>query len=209
MQSNQSQLSPEEINEKLVNKLLIIFALINDWLKYAEAKNALIIAFCGASITAIITYLSAVNTIIVSIELSMKLSLVFFGFSSVFAIISFLPKTDSDTYFWKLFHKSKNMIPDTSKDSFYFFGHLRKYVELKNKQPNPDKLLDAITQYYLHQNPISYTKEARDICIQIINNSDITLQKFILSAWSVRFALCAIAITPVCMVISLILYHHL
>jgi hypothetical protein len=172
MQSNQSQLSQEELNEKLVNKLLAIFTLINDWLKYAEAKNAVILAFYGAAITAIITYLSAVNTILVSIKLGLEISLAFFGFSSIFTIISFLPKTDSDKYFWKLFHKSKNMITDTDNDSFYFFGHLRKYVDLKNKQPNPDKLLDAITQYYLHQNSITYSKEARDICTQIINNSD-------------------------------------
>jgi hypothetical protein len=45
----------DEFSEKLTR----IFLLVNDWLKYAEAKNALMLAFSGAGITATVTYLSA------------------------------------------------------------------------------------------------------------------------------------------------------
>jgi len=47
----------------LTTKLISIFQIVNDWLKFAEAKNAVLLAFSGAEITAIITYLSTSDTL--------------------------------------------------------------------------------------------------------------------------------------------------
>lgn len=215
MQTGQNQpIQPDEMNKLLVEKLMTIFTIVNDWLKYAEAKNAVTLTFCGAAITIIVTYLSAVQTIFDSLRIGLIISICLFFISTILTVVSFLPKIDSDKYFWSLFHKSKNMSTNAETDIFYFFNDLRKYVDINQRKPSAEKLINAIVKAYFPQithNQVSplYSKESKDLCIQIINNSDITFQKFFLSGWSIRLALGAILVIPLSMLISLIIYHHL
>lgn len=217
MQTGQNQpMQPDEINKLLVEKLMAIFTIVNDWLKYAEAKNAATLTFCGVAITVIVTYLSAVEIIFDSLRIGLIISICFFFISTVLTIVSFLPKTDSDKYFWALFHKSKNMSTNDDTDIFYFFNDLRKYVNINQRKPSAEKLINAIVQAYFpqvtlinNQIPNLDSKEPRHLCIQIINNSDIAFQKFILSGWSIRLALAAMLVIPLCMLLSLIIFHHL
>ena len=45
-------------NDNITQQLYQVFNNVNDWLKFAEAKNAMLIAFNGASIFGIIKLLS-------------------------------------------------------------------------------------------------------------------------------------------------------
>ncbi|MFM6153624.1 MAG: hypothetical protein ACKPE3_11590, partial [Sphaerospermopsis kisseleviana] len=45
------------------SKLMAIFQNVNEWLKFAEAKNGILLAFSGAAITASITILSTAQNL--------------------------------------------------------------------------------------------------------------------------------------------------
>jgi hypothetical protein len=75
------------------DRLKFIFANVNDWLKFAEAKNAMIIAFNSASIYGITkTFdLEAVkNTQFIKVYLMIMIAMLVF--SAILALISFAPR---------------------------------------------------------------------------------------------------------------------
>ncbi len=196
-------------NQDLVNKLLGIWNIVNDWLKYADSKNAVMLAFYGAIITGIVSCLSSEFTIPKSLTFGLIVSIVLFSISIILNLVAFLPKTDSDKYFWNLLQRSKNINPNPDRDNFYFYGDLRKYSDISNRIPSPDKLIEAINNAYSFNLTTPFPKEARDICLQIIINSDITFKKFELANFSIRLAFIALLLIPLSMIFSLILFHHL
>ena len=86
-------------NQDLVNKLLGIWNIVNDWLKYADSKNAVMLAFYGAIITGIVSCLGSEFTIPKSLTFGLIVSIVLFSISIILNLVAFLPKTDSDKYF--------------------------------------------------------------------------------------------------------------
>lgn len=50
------------MEDAITQKLITIFQIVSDWLKFAEAKNGVLFAFSGAGITAVLTYISALET---------------------------------------------------------------------------------------------------------------------------------------------------
>lgn len=157
----------------ITEKLLSILHLINDWLKFAEAKNALLLAFCGAAITAIVTYLSAAPNISSEpLRIGLLFSLFLLCICSVICSLSLLPKTDREYLIWwkkKPSKKFKNLQQET--DNLYFYDEIRKY--------SSTDLLDSMNKLYFDnklQPP--YKKEDLDIADQIVINSQIASAKF-------------------------------
>ena len=196
-------------HKDLVDKLLTIFQIVNDWLKYADSKNAVMLAFYGATITGIVSCLSSEFQIPQSLKLGLIVSTVFLSISVILNLVAFLPKTDSDKYFWTLLQNSRNITPSPDRDNLYFYGDLRKYSDVKNRSPNPDKLIEAISNAYDLNCNNPFPKEAQDISLQIIINSDIAFKKFELANLSIRLAFIALISIPLSMVFSLIVYRHL
>ena len=185
----------------MTDKLLSILYLVNDWLKFAEAKNAVLLAFSGAAITAIVTYLAAAKPLTVLTSASLIISVLALCTSSLSLSLSFIPKTDLDFLAWKR-QKPYNEIRFSHKmaDNFYFYGSLRKY--------GPESLLEALNEYYF-DNRIAkpYPKEDLDIASQIVINSDITWTKFSffrVSAWLLLLSI----VTPLILcTLSLIIFR--
>lgn len=184
-------------------KLAEIFRVVTDWLKFAEAKNAVLLAFSGAGITATLTYLSAATNLSKSIQTGFLATTFLLCLTSLVCSISFLPKTNLEYIVWlqgKPARKLRNLQEDS--DNLYYFGHLLKYSSVE--------LLDSMNRLYFEsriQSP--YKKEYLDLASQIVINAEIASIKFrlfIISLWLLIISICTI---PVVLALSLIIYRHL
>ena len=183
----------------ITNKLITILQMVNDWLKFAEAKNAVLLTFSGAGITAIVTYISTSTNTPNSLRIGLIVSVVFLCISSLVCSLSFLPKTDIEYFIWaksKPSRKSISQIKDT--DNFYFFNSLKKY--------EPSDLLESMNRvYFQDQIQTPYKREDLDIANQIILNSEIASTKFTFFRFALWILIFSIFITLVSLLISLIL----
>lgn len=97
-----------------------IFENVNNWLKFAEAKNGAIIAVNSALIFGIsrIFLVNDIQNIFVKLYLFIFIFLLLV--STVIALLSFVPKLDYPYLFFS--KKSKN-------DNLLYFGDIAKYAE--------------------------------------------------------------------------------
>lgn len=188
---------------EITEKLLSILQIINDWLKFAEAKNAVLLAFCGAGITTIVTYVNIATNIPNSLRTGLLISISLLCFSSLICSISFLPKTDIEHFVWlrkKPARQSKSSLKDS--DNFYFFNNLKKY--------DPTDLLDSMNRLYFEdkvQKP--YRKEDLDVANQITINSDIASIKFMFFRIALWSLILSILVVPISLLIGLVVYRKL
>lgn len=187
--------------DEVTDKLTKIFDIVNDWLKYAEAKNAVLLGFSGSGIAAALTYLSAASNIPKSIYTGLIITIFFLCLCSFFCSLSFLPKTNLEYIVWK---KSKPKVNSHLKisdnDNFYYFGHLLKY--------QPIELMDAINRLYF-EGKISNSKkkEYLDLSTQIILNSEIAYLKFRIFSFSLYLLIISIISVPLCLFFSVVIYR--
>jgi hypothetical protein len=182
-------------SEKLTEKLIVIFQNVNDWLKFAEAKNAILLTFCGAAITTITTYVSTATNIPNSLRTGLLIAIFFLCLSSLTCTLSFLPNTKPITT-----KSSNSKLKDT--DIFYFFGDLKKY--------NATELLSSINRLYFENSiPTPYKKEDLDIAKQITINSRIAATKFDFFRTGVWLLIVSFLVIPISLVISLLIYRKL
>lgn len=184
-------------------KLISILELVNNWLKFAEAKNVILLSLSGIIITVVSTYIKTTVNISISIYIGFIIVVSLLFISLLICFLSFLPKIDIEYFIWlkaKPSRKSKIIVKDT--DKFYFFNDLKKY--------QPDTLLDSMNRLYFdNQVQIPYRKEDLDIANQIIINSQITSTKlmfFIIALWHIIFSLITI---PFSLLISILLHSKL
>ena len=89
-------------------KLLGIFQNVNEWLKFAEAKNGILLAFSGAAITAAITLLATAQNLPNSLKIGLSLTTIFLCICSLICTLSFLPKIDLERLLWVRNRPPKN-----------------------------------------------------------------------------------------------------
>ena len=169
----------------VTDKLILIFQIVSDWLKYAETKNSILLAFSGASITAIITYIATAKSSF-EIQIGLFITLFLLFISSILTSFSFLPNTNLEKIQWlksKPSNENKTCVKET--DNFYYFQDLRKYKAYE--------LIDSLNRLYFDNKITNInTKEYIDIANQIILNSEIAFMKFRLSgisSWSLMIAI--------------------
>jgi hypothetical protein len=149
-------------------KLKEIFANINDWLKYAEAKSATLIAGNGALIWGLVrvsktfelNYLLSV-TLLISISLCVA--------SLVVCLISIVPSLSMP---WEVKPSGK-----TDSDNLLYFADIAKY--------SPTAYLSAL-EAKLGLEPSDHSGYQKDISSQIITNAVIANAKyknFQIAAW--------------------------
>ena len=188
---------------EITEKMLSIFQIVNDWLKFAEAKNAVLLAFSGTGITVIVTYLSAASNVLNSLQQGSLISMSLLCISALISSLSFLPKTDLERIVWlisKPSRRSKLGLKDS--DNFYFFNDLKKY--------QPVELLSSMNRLYFDdQVELPYKKEDLDLASQIIVNSEIASIKFKFFTASLSILILSFFVTPISLLFSLLLYHSL
>ncbi|MTJ08331.1 Pycsar system effector family protein [Anabaena sp. UHCC 0204] len=185
--------------DDVVIKLIAIFSNVNEWLKFAEAKNGILLAFSGAAITATITILSTAQNLPNSLKIGLLLTTILLSICALVCSLSFLPKTNLE----RVLGSRRNLNPtNLDKDNLWFFGHLQKY--------KPIELLDALNHHYFDsQLKTPYKKEYQDIAAQITINSEIASLKFRVFIYAIYILIASIVVIPFSILISLVIYRHL
>ncbi len=181
---------------ELSDKLTELLHDSNDWLKFAEAKNAILFAFTGAAITATTTVFVATETSLILLRCGLLISTLLLCACSLNCAISFLPKTNLENLLW-LYNKPVKAREKKPSDNLHYFGDLQKY--------SPNDLVNSVSNLYLDRsNTSSVSKEEIDIASQVTINSriaSIKLLSFSLSIYlliiSLLFLLASIIITLV------------
>lgn len=154
----------EEIRKE--ERLLKVLTIVNEWLKFAEAKNAMLIAFNGASIYGLAKALELdflkQNTWLTQYFLVVIIVL---AFSVVVGLLSFIPQLTFINFSKSTTNKSTSNI---------FFGHLKNKSKVQIVQGICETKATEFTNYEL------------DIAGQIQQNSIIASNKydfFTIAAW--------------------------
>ncbi|KAB7726474.1 hypothetical protein F5984_24455 [Rudanella paleaurantiibacter] len=166
--------------------LKIIFANVNDWLKYAETKNATLTAFNGAAIFGLLQAWHILPHEIVTVNVLLLAT------SSLLAIISFTPQLST------ILKSSKISVQDWPRAktsiNILFFGDVSKlstsqFIELYGE---------------LTQQPVPYQPSPMDLNVinQILVNSGIALNKH-------RWFKTAVRISIITILLNLLYGSHL
>ena len=148
-------------------RMLALLAIVNDWLKYAETKNSLVVGLASAGLLGSLTALP--EDIAGSTHYGIAISLLVAGEAALAAsvsisLISFLPKTDLAAWV------AGRVGQTASDDNLYYFGHLAKYA--------PEQLAEKFGRRYATGERRDRPSEgAVDIAEQIVSNARITLWK--------------------------------
>ncbi len=180
------KINPEE-------RLRFIFNNINDWLKFAEAKNGSILAFNGAAIFALLSFTKKSPSIIS--PLLIYLLLVTFVVCILLNLITFIPILNA---FFSKKNKKKQPL-NFNKMNLLFYGDIAK---LSSK--------DYLNRFYLTY--YSDTKNnnsnfEKDLSNQIVNNSIITFTKMKFFKISVVVEFIGIFTFVISMLITLLICH--
>lgn len=170
------------------DKLRTIFDNVNDWLKFAESKNAVLIIFNGGAIYGILNLYSNLKAEDLNY---FRLPLIIYTALTVLAmlilLISFLPQTKLR---WLFSFEKKN-----GKENLLFYAHIARYDEAS--------YLNAICKYS-GKEEASFSEYEKALANQIINNSIITLKKYYYFKVSLITTILAIIIPFFILIIRLI-----
>ncbi len=172
-----------------------IFRNINDWLRFAEAKNAVIIALNGAAIWGIIQNLETLKEYVDSIQYFG----IFLGASAfvglIIAMCSFLP---SINIYWE--EKSNFKKINIESLSLYYFGHIKNFER--------SDYLKSIYKAEGLNVPDKLPRMELDLSHQIIQNARITWIKYQLFLWAVSITLVGMVL-PIPFLIGRFIYIKL
>lgn len=138
-----------------------LLLMVNDWLKFAEAKNAGLIALAGLSLTGLLSFVAQVEEFIYGAAVFLVAGAAIWLASIMLAIFSFMPMTSHVRAKGEL----KDLVDDT--DSLFYFGHLANF--------SSDTLLAALGVEQGEDSPRA--RFERDLAGQVITNSRITMRK--------------------------------
>ncbi len=146
----------------MTERLNIIFLNVNEWLKFAELKHAVIIAFNGAAIFGIFQiFINSETNYPILLNIYLYNTILFLALSILISLISFFPQTKLK-WLW-----TSQEISD--ENNLLFYGDIKKYDEesylkalYKSVGKETSSFLD-IELYYANQ---------------IIQNSKIVSRKF-------------------------------
>lgn len=170
------------------SRLQSLLQVVNEWLKFAEAKNGGAVGFGSGAVAILFGYLSEGGFDFVS-GLLLTLGVICFVLSVVVSVVSFSPRTD----FLRL--RAMRHGKPTRTDNLYYFGHLAKY--------SPRQLIDAIVDRYLDDEARANhdLKDVQmDIASQVTINARITMWKLRLfnaavGSFGVGVVLCTVGAT--------------
>jgi hypothetical protein len=144
-------------NMEAKSELKYIFANVNEWLKFAEAKHGGLVVLNAGLVVGILSSYSNIQNF--TNKTTLLIGMICFGISVFISIISQFPVTQN------LFYNKK----DIAKPNLYFFGNLSC---LDNNS--------FIAEYQRTDIEFKPTKFDTDLINQILVNSRITQSKFTL-----------------------------
>lgn len=160
----------EEVEERLFR----ILDMVNDWLKFAETKNAGLVGLSSTGVSIIAIYLVEVEDLGTFSVAGMLAGAILLIASLVVAFTSFIPQSDL----------ARVLTGDPGRprpgDNLYYYGHLARY--------RPAELAAAVGRRYAGiatYDPTRYPSHT-DLAAQITINARIATSKyelFTMSAW--------------------------
>lgn len=170
----------DELNKILSN--------VNDWLKFAEAKNAALVAFNCAAVAGI---MQAYPTDKPELMIFKGIMIALFAISICVSIYTFLPVL-SRTFNYQKYDETK-FEAEKEKLNCYFFSHHSKI--------NCKQLLSLLHFKTSAQNPV-VTNIEMDIADQIINNAEIAMSKFKLFSFAAYLTFASVVLGLVIILIK-------
>jgi hypothetical protein len=166
---------------------------VNGWLKFAEAKNAAIVAFDGTALFGMFTLIKDFpwvlsNGYMAAYVLSFC---VFSSLSLLIALASFLPQIKLP--------KPKVAVPNPVSYNLLFYGHL--------SQQGEKEYLDALASGSSETAKADHSALEISYANQIIVNSKITVRKYSYFSAALWLSICAIA-TPIFGIIFMVLVRR-
>ncbi len=174
----------DEIYEKILTNNL---QRTIDFLKFAEAKNAALLAICSAWILAIINLACTDKQIPEHLKFLLPIILIFSLIAAMVAIISFLPRLNLPKFLG-----GKHAGPHTK--NFLYFGDIAS-IPVRTLEK------DILTRY-MPQNEVATADYLHDLVVQISAISDITNKKMLLFRWGISFILLSAALLLILFVYS-------
>jgi len=170
-------------------ELTKILSNVNDWLKFAEAKNAGLVIFNSASIVGIMQAFPAGNDLTI-----FKWIMIFlFGLSICISIYTFLPVLNK-TFTYQKYEDAKFELEKNSLNCYFFHHHskinckqLLSLLKFKTNSPNH-----------------TFTDIDTDNADQIINNAEIAVSKFKLFTWAAYLTFVAVVLGLVLIIIKIV-----
>lgn len=180
----------DKIVKNMNEDLKYTFANINEWLKFAEAKNAGLLAINAATIIGI---LQADNTFTKDIEFFLGSAIFLLSISSCVCFYTILPILNK----WFRFYKKqddkefKKALADNSLNALYF-GDI---VKLSSEQ---------FVRLFEDKHNIALTKAEKDFANQITNNAEISWQKYKLFSFAAWLTFSAFVVAIILVIIKAI-----
>lgn len=177
---------PADAARDMETNLLAVLVIVNDWLKFAEAKNAGLLVFAGAGIAGILSFLgSAATEIPMRWKVGLFSCVVFLSVCCLITLFSFMPRTKLE----KELSSRRGVRKDT--DNLYYYGDLLKYTA--------EELLDSISRLYYRETlgTLPITKSHADIAAQVVVNSQITMRKYVIFKVALISAILSLLSIPV------------
>jgi len=174
----------QAVLERVEGRLLTMLEMVNEWLQFAEAKNAGLVALDGLALAAILTSLPEVvvpEAMTAGLVAASLLLLVSLGIS----LWSFLPRSDLGNLVSPVGRRPR------ATDNLYFFGDVCGY--------RPEQLATEIARRYdrIRDYDAAQNLSHVDIASQVIANSCITVAKnrsFKVATWIALLALMTAAV---------------
>lgn len=158
--------TPDTAADRMETRLLTILAQVNDWLQFAEAKNAGLVALDVIALTAIVSVLPSTEVEIAApVSAGLLVAGLLLVLSLAISLWSFIPRSDRR----KLVPAAGS--PSPGANNLYFYGDVCGY--------QPRQLATEIAIRYdriRHYDPALHPSHV-DLASQIIANSRITVTK--------------------------------
>lgn len=164
--------------DNLTGILSEAFANVSDWLKFAEQKNAALIAFNSALSLGVLAVLQDLAPSMFWLRLLCALSIGFLWLGAVVALWSFIPTTRIPKP-----HQWSGGLRD---DNLLFFGHIARYT--------PETYLKAMSEL-VGAIDGSATRLDKHYAEQVVTNARIAIRKYALFSESLWLTLSAF-LTP-------------
>lgn len=175
------QVQKEQV-KNLEERLIYIFGNVNEWLKFAEAKNAGLFAFTGAAVFGLLGFKAAAVNLFDAWKAGINVGVLFLLGATVISLYSFFPRTarakarSSEQKGLPPFIRQtrkllKNKKYRSDRNNLLFYGELGRY--------NARRLLCALGRKYegCGEEIALASKFHFDLANQIVINSRITTRK--------------------------------
>lgn len=173
------------------NKLKYIFDNVNNWLKFAESKNAALLAANSAIVFGLIRTQDLFENSL--LHYYFVICIVLATFSACICLLSFVPKIKINSIFQETSVQAENL-------NLLFYGHIAKFT--------PEDYLKALQDGHIITEEAIQDRFCTDIANQIVVNSKIAQTKYIFFQLAIWFTVAAVISPIVTIIIALTLYAN-